>query len=106
LYITGTASDHEIFVQSGVLKAANDDKMGEGCVTVTWIQFNLSLLQITGETKYAEEIERSVYNHLLAAENPQTGCVSYYTAHCRVSSLIAAIRVILVVCRAYRAGYR
>jgi DUF1680 family protein len=54
--------------------------MGEGCVTVTWIQFNLSLLQITGETKYAEEIERSVYNHLLAAENPQSGCVSYYTA--------------------------
>jgi hypothetical protein len=80
LYITGTASDHEIFVQSGLLKATNDDKMGEGCVTVTWIQFNLSLLQITGKVKYAEEIERSVYNHLLAAENPQTGCVSYYTA--------------------------
>jgi len=80
LYITGTASDHEIFVKTGVLNATNDDKMGEGCVTVTWIQFNLSLLQITGEPKYAEEIERSVYNHLLAAENPQTGCVSYYTA--------------------------
>jgi uncharacterized protein len=80
LYITGTASDHEVFVQAGVLKATNDDKMGEGCVTVTWIQFNLSLLRITGELKYAEEIERSVYNHLLAAENPQTGCVSYYTA--------------------------
>jgi DUF1680 family protein len=80
LYITGTASDHEIFVQPGVLKATNDDKMGEGCVTVTWVQFNLALLRITGELKYAEEIERSVYNHLLAAENPQTGCVSYYTA--------------------------
>jgi hypothetical protein len=80
LYITGTASDHEVFVKAGVLKATNDDDMGEGCVTVTWIQFNLSLLQITGEVKYAEEIERSVYNHLLAAENPQTGCVSYYTA--------------------------
>ena len=80
LYITGTASDHEVFVKTGVLNATNDDKMGEGCVTVTWIQFNLSLLQITGEPKYTEEIERSVYNHLLAAENPQTGCVSYYTA--------------------------
>jgi DUF1680 family protein len=80
LYITGTASDHEIFVMPGILSATNDDHMGEGCVTVTWIQFNLSLLQITGETKYAAEIERSLYNHLLAAENPQTGCVSYYTA--------------------------
>ena len=80
LYITGTASDHEIFVNDGILKATNKDDMGEGCVTVTWIQFNLSLLQTTGEVKYAEEIERSVYNHLLAAESPQTGCVSYYTA--------------------------
>jgi len=80
LYITGTASDHEIFVGPGVLRATNDDKMGEGCVTVTWIQFNLSLLQITGAIRYAAEIERSVYNHLLAAEDPQTGCVSYYTA--------------------------
>jgi DUF1680 family protein len=80
LYITGTASDHEIFVSDGVLKASNNDNMGEGCVTVTWVQFNLSLLQITGDVKYAEEIERSVYNQLLAAESPQTGCVSYYTA--------------------------
>jgi DUF1680 family protein len=80
LYITGTASDHEVFVQPGDLKAENRDDMGEGCVTVTWIQFNLSLLQTTGKVRYAEEIERSVYNHLLAAENPQTGCVSYYTA--------------------------
>jgi uncharacterized protein len=80
LYITGTASDHEVFVSPHDLKAANTDSMGEGCVTVTWIQFNLQLLQITAETKYADELERSVYNHLLAAENPQTGCVSYYTA--------------------------
>jgi DUF1680 family protein len=65
---------------TGDLKAGNDNDMGEGCVTVTWIQFNLQLLQITGETKYSEELERSVYNHLLAAENPETGCVSYYTA--------------------------
>jgi uncharacterized protein len=80
MYITGTSSDHEIFRPTGILKAGNEDDMGEGCVTVTWIQFNLQLLQITGEQKYAEELERSVYNHLLAAENPQTGCVSYYTA--------------------------
>jgi len=80
LYITGTSSDHEIFREPGILRAENKDDMGEGCVTVTWIQFNLQLLQITGNPKYAEELERSVYNHLLAAENPQTGCVSYYTA--------------------------
>ena len=29
---------------------------------------------------YVNELERSVYNHLTGAENPQTGCVSYYTS--------------------------
>ncbi len=54
--------------------------MGEGCVTTTWIQLNYQLLCISGEMKYVDELERSVYNHLTGAENPQTGCVSYYTA--------------------------
>lgn len=79
LYITGTCSAHEYFKPEGILPAGEEDQMGEGCVTTTWIQLNQQLLSITGEMKYAEEIERSVYNHLLAAENPQTGCVSYYT---------------------------
>ena len=80
LYITGTSSIDECFQQDGVMLAENKNKMGEGCVTTTWMQFNLQLFQLTGDQKYSEELERTVYNHLLAAENPQTGCVSYYTA--------------------------
>lgn len=80
LYITGTASAGEYFQPDHRLPAETTDHMGEGCVTTTWIQFNEQLLRITGEIKYAEEIEKAVYNHLLAAENPLTGCVSYYTA--------------------------
>jgi len=80
LYITGTASSHERFQEDGILPADTEAKMGEGCVTTTWIQFNLELLSIQGDPKYVEELEKSVYNHLIAAENPLTGCVSYYTA--------------------------
>ncbi|MCK9414728.1 MAG: glycoside hydrolase family 127 protein [Prolixibacteraceae bacterium] len=80
MYITGTSSVREYFQEDGIMPAENSNHMGEGCVTVTWLQFNLQLLQITGELKYSEELERTVYNQLLAAENPQTGCVSYYTA--------------------------
>lgn len=79
LYITGTASSHEYFQDDDVLPAGNNANMGEGCVTVTWIQFNRQLFDITGDLKYLEQIEKSIYNHLLAAENPETGCVSYYT---------------------------
>jgi len=79
LYITGTTSSHEYFQEKDYLPAGNNDKIGEGCVTTTWVQFNQQLLDITGDEKYIEQIEKAIYNHLLAAENPETGCVSYYT---------------------------
>lgn len=79
LFVSGTTSDHEKFKDDFELQADTAAHMGEGCVTTTWIQFSMQLLGITGEMKYFNEIEKSVYNHLLAAENPSTGCVSYYT---------------------------
>jgi len=79
LYITGTTSDHEHFQEDGVLRAEADANMGEGCVTTTWIQLNQNLFAITGDIKYLNQLEKSVYNQLLGAENPETGCVSYYT---------------------------
>jgi DUF1680 family protein len=79
LYITGTASSHEHWQDDGVLPAAPADKMGEGCVTVTWMQLNLSLLRLTGEAKYAEQLEKSIYNHLLGAQEANSGDIAYYT---------------------------
>lgn len=79
LYITGTSSSHEHFQDDDYLPADVNDNMGEGCVTTTWIQLNQNLFALTGDIKYLSQLEKSVYNHLLAAENPQTGCVSYYT---------------------------
>ena len=40
----------------------------ETCSTFAWIQLNRELLQVTGEARYAEEIERSAYNDLLGAQ--------------------------------------
>ncbi len=79
LYITGTASSAEHFQDDHVLPAGPKDNMGEGCVTTTWLQFNYQMLGLTGNMQYVDELERSVYNHLTGAENPETGCVSYYT---------------------------
>ncbi|MDP1676510.1 MAG: glycoside hydrolase family 127 protein [Bacteroidota bacterium] len=79
LYITGSTSAWEHFQADDVLPGADKDHIGEGCVTVTWLQLNQALLEVTGELRFAEQIEKSIYNHLLGAENPQDGCVSYYT---------------------------
>jgi DUF1680 family protein len=46
---------------------------------VTWLQLSWELLRLTGEAQYAEELERSVYNALLGAQNPQNGDICYFT---------------------------
>jgi DUF1680 family protein len=79
LYITGATSSFEHFQDDEMLPGADVDHVGEGCVTVTWIQLNQNLLAVTGELKFVEQIEKSIYNQLLGAENPESGCVSYFT---------------------------
>ncbi|HEY5799558.1 MAG TPA: beta-L-arabinofuranosidase domain-containing protein, partial [Burkholderiaceae bacterium] len=50
----------------------------ETCSTFSWMQLNRELLAITGEARYAEEIERSAYNDLLAAQAPDGENWCYY----------------------------
>jgi len=50
----------------------------ETCSTFSWIQLNRELLAITGEARYAEEIERAAYNDLLAAQAPNGEDWCYY----------------------------
>lgn len=51
----------------------------ETCSTLAWIQLNRELLRITGEARYAEEIERSAYNDLLGAQAPNGEDWCYYS---------------------------
>ncbi len=77
LYLTGTASHHEYFHNDFELPNGNAD-VGETCVTVTWIQFNAQLLRLTGEARFADELERAVYNQLLGAQKPDGSGWGYY----------------------------
>lgn len=77
LYITGTTSYFEQFTPDNRLPPGK--AVGEGCVTVSWLQFNHHLLELTGEVKYADELERTTYNSLLAAQSPLSGEVSYFS---------------------------
>lgn len=79
-YITGTASYGEHFHENHDLPNRPGANVGETCVTVTWIQLNAQLLRLTGESKYGDEIERSLYNHLAGAQRPDGREWCYYTA--------------------------
>lgn len=76
LYITGTASYGEHFHDDYDLP--NTGSVGETCVTVTWLQFNAHLLRLTGEARFAEQLERVVLNQLPGAQRPDCAAWGYY----------------------------
>jgi DUF1680 family protein len=79
LFITGSTTNSETFRPDHVLPAESVDDVGEGCVSAHWLYMNQILLQITGNPRYADEIERTLYNHLLASNRPTDAHQAYFT---------------------------
>jgi hypothetical protein len=76
LYITGAASYGEVFHDDFDLP--NVANVGETCVTVTWEQFNTQLLRLTGEARFAEQLEHVVLNQLFGAQKCDGSAWGYY----------------------------
>jgi len=76
LYVTGAASYREHFHDDFDLP--NVANVGETCVTTTWIQFNAHLLRLTGEARFAEQLERVTLNQLFGAQSPDCAAWGYY----------------------------
>ncbi len=79
LYLTGSGSSFEVWQEDGVLPNTEAASICETCVTVTWEQFNLQLLRLLGEARFVDQLERTVYNHLLGAQKPSGEAWCYYT---------------------------
>ncbi|MCS7191530.1 MAG: glycoside hydrolase family 127 protein [Armatimonadetes bacterium] len=77
LYITGGTSLGEFFQPDHHLP--NDGAVSETCATVTLLQLTLELFRLTGEAKYMDIAERTVFNHLLAAQHPKGDSWCYFT---------------------------
>ncbi len=69
--IGSSGCTHELFDHTLVrqVNTKYNGVMQETCVTVTWMKFCFQLLCVTGDSVYADEIEKSVYNALLGAIN-------------------------------------
>jgi DUF1680 family protein len=52
--------------------------IGETCVSMAWLYFNLSLGRLTGEVRFFDMAEQTLYNHLLAAQSPDGKGWAYY----------------------------
>jgi len=76
LYPTGTASYREHF--HGDFDFPNINDVGETCVTVTWLQCNAQLLRLTGEKRFADQLEKTVLNQLMGAQSCDGTQWGYY----------------------------
>ncbi len=70
---------HELFDHTRTRQTVfYEDVSQETCVTVTWLKFCARMLELTGESVYADAMERSFYNAYLGAlntEHRESGCV-------------------------------
>lgn len=68
--IAGSGASTEMWFGGKNLQTLPVRHYQETCVTVTWIKLSQQLLRLTGEAKYADAIEQSYYNALLASMQP------------------------------------
>ncbi len=78
LFPTGSLGDRED-LSDRPLKDTPDGQLQETCATVEWILFTQELYSITGRAKYAEGLERTCYNALLAAQSADGMKWCYWT---------------------------
>jgi len=84
LYPTGSLGYNELLRKS----APNDTPVENGqperhhqetCATVEWLLFNARLYQVTGNVRYVQKMEQTIYNALLAAQSTDGMNWMYYT---------------------------
>lgn len=78
LYITGSASTGEYFPKDFALRNEGIYHIGETCVSMGWIYLNFSLARLTGDARYLDMAEQTLYNHLMAAQSPDGERWAYY----------------------------
>ena len=71
---------HELFDHTAVRQTQTDYKgiVQETCVTVTWMKFAEALLELTGDSAFADAIENSFYNAYLGSFNTERALFSRY----------------------------
>lgn len=78
MYITGGVSVAEHYEHDYVKPLSGN--IVETCATMSWMQLTQQLLELTGDTKYADAMEKLMINHVFAAQDCEEGVCRYHTA--------------------------
>ena len=77
IYITGGVSVGEHY-EAGYNRPV-EGAVVETCANMSWMELNQYLLELTGDPKYAEIMERLLINHVFAAQTVDGDCFRYHT---------------------------
>ncbi len=77
-YCTGGQTNDEAWTPPFSLAERRGAWAQEHCTVYNMIRLADCLYRWTGEAKYADYIERNLWNGILAQQNPNTGMVAYY----------------------------
>jgi hypothetical protein len=78
VFATGAVSVHECYQADQLLP--NGEAVAETCASMSWLELNQYLLELTANPVYADMIERLMLNHLPAAQACDGGGFRYHTA--------------------------
>lgn len=77
--ITGSGSEQELWFDGARQQTQIIQQPMETCVTVTWMKLCYQLLRLTGDPKWADQLEVSLYNALAGAMTPGGNWWSYFS---------------------------
>ena len=77
-FCTGGQNAGEFWIPAGHLAEFAGENNQEHCTVYNMIRTADYLYRWTGESQYADYIERNIYNGLLAQQHPSTGMVAYF----------------------------
>lgn len=77
-FCTGGQNAGEHWIGKGKMATFAGENNQEHCTVYNMMRTADYLLRLTGDVKYADYIERNLYNGILAQQHPQTGMVAYF----------------------------
>ncbi|MFY0624868.1 MAG: glycoside hydrolase family 127 protein [Reichenbachiella sp.] len=77
-YANGGNSEHEHFGPAGSLKGRLSESSSETCNTYNMIKLAQHVNKWEFDQRWGDYIEKALFNHILASQNPENGMVSYF----------------------------
>jgi len=79
IMIVGSGSSAELWCDGAYRQTELLEQPMETCVTATWMKFCYQLLRLTGDPKWADQLEISLYNALAGAMNSRGDWWAYFS---------------------------